>query len=247
MILQGLERASLIACDSAATQSDLLRLTKVARDRTAVLHIGYNFPFRPASDDERRQRLERLGIGFVDRFMIHIGADVWYKNLPGLLRIFRRLLSFPETRDLRLVTVGNGRTAGFRALEDGPALEERVMAFSNISGEDLRALYSGACALLFPSLCEGFGWPIIEAQACGCPVFASDRPPMTEVGGEGAVYFNPENHEQAATTIREHLSYASEMRKLGLRNAQRFSTENMVRAYVKLYSDAISLETGSSP
>jgi glycosyltransferase involved in cell wall biosynthesis len=243
MILQGLERASFIACDSGATQADLFRLTKVARDRTAVLHIGYNFPFRPLSDDERRRRLERFGIGLDDRFMIHVGADVWYKNSRGLLAIFKRLLSFPETQDLRLVTVGNSRTA--RRLEHDPSLQERVMAFSNISGEDLRALYSGACALLFPSLCEGFGWPIIEAQACGCPVFASDRQPMTEVGGEGAVYFNPENYEQAANIIRGHLSYASEMRKLGCLNAKRFSTEKMVRAYVKLYSGAISLEAGS--
>ena len=247
MILQGLERASLVACDSAATRNDLLRLTKVAPERTAVLHVGYNFPFRLVSDDERRQRLERLGIGFDDRFMIHVGADVWYKNVRGLLGIFRRLLSFPETRDLRLVMVANNRTPEFHALKDEFALEERVMVFSNISGEDLRALYSGACALLFPSLCEGFGWPIIEAQACGCPVFASDRPPMTEIGDKGAVYFNPENYDQAANTIREHLSYASEMRKLGLLNAKRFSTQNMVSAYMRLYSNAIALETGTLP
>ena len=70
-------------------------------------------------------------------------------------------------------------------------LRDRVIELTNITNEDLRALYSKATALLFPSLREGFGWPIIEAQACGCPVFTSDRVPMTEVGGDAAIYLDP--------------------------------------------------------
>jgi glycosyltransferase involved in cell wall biosynthesis len=187
--------------------------------------------------------LKRLGIGFDDRFLIHVGADVWYKNLSGVIEIFSRLTASPETGDLRLVMVGNSGTDELNALVSGCGLEGRVTMLSNVSSEDLRALYSGACGLLFPSLCEGFGWPIIEAQACGCPVFASDRAPMTEVGGNAAVYFNPEAYDKAADIVRSHLSYRSEMRAAGFLNARRFSAASTAAAYVRVYSEAIALET----
>lgn len=247
MILRGLERASLVGCDSLATRSDVLRLSKVPENRTALVHVGYNFPYAPVSDGERGQRLGRLGIGLDDRFMMHVGADLWYKNLPGVIRIFSRLVAFPETGDLRMVMVGNSGTDEVNALVGGCGLEGRVTILSSISSEDLRALYSEACGLLFPSLCEGFGWPIIEAQACGCPVFASDRSPMTEVGGEGAVYFNPDEYDEAADVVRRHLSRGSEMRTAGFLNARRFSAAGTAAAYVRLYSEAIALETAALP
>jgi glycosyltransferase involved in cell wall biosynthesis len=247
MILRGLERASLVGCDSVATRADVLRMSKVPENRIALVHVGYNFPYAPASGVELRHRLERLGIGFEDRFLIHVGAGVWYKNLPGVIQIFSRLVAFPEMCDLRLVMVGSGATDELNCLVRGCGLDGRVTMLSNVSSEDLRALYSAAYGLLFPSLCEGFGWPIIEAQACGCPVFASGRPPMTEIGGEAAVYFNPEEYDEAANIIRRHLSYRSEMCAAGLLNARRFSAANTAAAYVRLYSAAIALETAALP
>jgi glycosyltransferase involved in cell wall biosynthesis len=179
--------------------------------------------------------------------MIHVGADVWYKNLVGVLEIFRRLVAFPEASRLRLVMVGAGDRRKLNSLAKNYGLEARIVKLSNVSNEDLCALYSGACGLLFPSLCEGFGWPIIEAQACGCPVFASDRPPLTEVGGEGAIYFNPEQYDEAATVIRKHLSHESEMRIAGFLNARRFSATSTATAYSGLYARAIASETETLP
>jgi glycosyltransferase involved in cell wall biosynthesis len=242
MILAGLERASFVGCDSVATRSDLLRLSKVPESRSALVYIGYNFPYKAASASERRQRLKRFGIGSDDRFMIHVGTDVWYKNLTGVIRIFNRLVTSPEARDLYLVMVGNGPREDLKALVKRFGLERKVTMLSDVPGEDLRALYSGASGLLFPSLREGFGWPIIEAQACGCPVFASDRPPITEIGGEGAVYFNPEEYDGAAELIRGHLSNASDMRAAGLLNARRFSAANTAASYCRVYSEAIALQ-----
>jgi glycosyltransferase involved in cell wall biosynthesis len=245
MILRGLNRASLVGCDSVATRSDVLRLSQLPLSQTTVVHVGFNYPYRPTSTEEKSERFRRLGIGVRDRYMIHVGADVWYKNLPGVIRIFSRLANFPETRDLRLVMVGNGQRRHLNALLEGCGLDGRVLMLSCVSSEDLRALYSGACGLLFPSICEGFGWPIIEAQACECPVFASNRPPMIEIGGEGAVYFNPEAYDEAADAVRHNFSHASEMRAAGLHNASRFSAPRMAADYLQLYARAIALEPGS--
>lgn len=238
MIVQGLERACAVACDSVATRVDLLRLSSVPQYRSAVIHIGYNFGYSPVSRRERAKRFMRLGISVDDRFLIHVGADVWYKNLPGVVRIFERLTTFQDTDTLRLVMVGAGRREQVRSILRDCGLSERVTILSDVSSEDLAALYSGASGLLFPSLCEGFGWPIIEAQACGCPVFVSDRPPMTEVGGEGAVYFDPEDHDGAAEVVRRHLTDEADIRAAGFRNAARFSAASTAASYVALYAGA---------
>jgi glycosyltransferase involved in cell wall biosynthesis len=242
MILRGLERASFVACDSIATRSDLLRLSGVPANRTALVHVGFNFKFARASDSECRDRLKRFGIEPSDHYMIHVGADVWYKNLRGVVEIFSRLVVLPEAQNFRLVMVGAGVSSEFSCLTNKFGLEGRVVTLSNVSSEELCALYSRACGLLFPSLCEGFGWPIIEAQACGCPVFATDRPPMTEVGGDGAVYFNPERYDEAASIIRSHLSREAKMRDAGFRNAKRFSAVRTAAGYVRVYSEAIAFE-----
>ena len=244
LILTGIGRASLVGCDSASTRSDLLRLTKVSRERVSVIHIGYNFAYSPCSDSEARQRVKRLGIDLDARFIIHVGSDVWYKNVTGVVRIFSSLLSFPQTNDLHLVMVGNGRTRELNSLIGEYGLSSRIIVLSRVSNDDLRALYSRASGLLFPSLCEGFGWPIIEAQACGCPVFTSNRAPMTEVAGDGAVYFDPEKYQEAADIIRRHLPESAEMRSLGFVNAARFSATAMAAAYVRLYFQAIGVTRG---
>ncbi|WP_198660029.1 glycosyltransferase [Acidithiobacillus ferrivorans] len=70
-----------------------------------------------------------------------------------------------------------------------------------VDNENLRALYSGAALLLFPSLQEGFGWPIVEAQACGCLVATTNRAPMTAVGGQGDIYFDVSDACGAAAAI----------------------------------------------
>ena len=80
-----------------------------------------------------------------------------------------------------------------------------------------------------------FIWPIIEAQACGCPVFTSNRPPMTEVGGEAAVYFDPSNEAEAAEITAKSLQNRPWLRERGLLNAENFSTESMILAYERLY------------
>ena len=86
--------------------------------------------------------------------------------------------------------------------------------------------------MLFPSVQEGFGWPLIEAQACGCPVFTSDLTPMNEIGGPGACYVDPHDPEAMANAIERAAGRFEEMRDLGLENASNYSAEKMVMSYL---------------
>jgi glycosyltransferase involved in cell wall biosynthesis len=104
----------------------------------------------------------------------------------------------------------------------------------------LQALYSGAHAMLFPSLDEGFGWPILEAQACGCPVITSDQAPMTEIAGEGAILIDARNPVSAAASIAEGLRDRDRWIEAGSRNLARFATDAVVSRYCEAYEHILN-------
>jgi glycosyltransferase involved in cell wall biosynthesis len=109
-------------------------------------------------------------------------------------------------------------------------------------------LYSGALAFLFPSLQEGFGWPILEAQACNCLVITSNRAPMTEVAGEGAILINPEDEVAAAQTIAANFAEAEAIRQAARENLKRFTTDRAMDRYQAAYASAIAASrNGSQP
>jgi len=240
VILSGLERSNHVVCGTQATKDDILRMTKVKPENVSIVPYGLNYPFSPMGEGEATRRLKSLGLDAKQPFIIHVGVDVWYKNRMGLLSIFDCLLKIQETSSLDLVVVGAPLSAEMKRFMAEKGVECRVHELVEVDGEGLRALYSAAKALVFPSFYEGFGWPIIEAQACGCPVFASNRPPMTEVGGEGAFYFDPEDPEGASALIAGKINDCAELRKAGFENARRFSAERMVDSYVKLYGRVCS-------
>ena len=131
-------------------------------------------------------------------------------------------------------------------LDQDPAMERDVIRAQGVDQENLRALYSRAELLLFPSWDEGFGWPIIEAQACGCRAVTTRKPPMTEVGGEAAFYIDPHEPECAAETVLGLLGQSSEARRSaeekGLANAARFTPSRMIEQYIEVYRQLIETE-----
>ena len=123
---------------------------------------------------------------------------------------------------------------------EAPGVEVR----SGVDNATLAALYSGAELLLFPSLEEGFGWPIIEAQACGCRVLTTAKAPMSEVGGEAAFYLaDPNDAAAGAIEVEKILAQDTTVRaatvRAGIVNAARFSTERMIREYLAIYREVL--------
>lgn len=257
-ILNGLKRARAVACISEATCADLLRLSALPRDRVSVIYMGHNYPYYPLPHTEAKcEAWKVLGGGRGPTpwapgfsFILHVGGNHWYKNRVGVLAIYAAMRKqAAETKSTvvpKLVMVGPVSTSATDSfLEKNPELGGDVVCVQDISNEGLRALYSSAELLLFPSLEEGFGWPIIEAHACGCRVVTTGKAPMTEVGGSASVYLDPVWLEDeggiqlAAKAVRDLLDEAAPERERrtdeGLRNAARFSTEKMIREYVCLY------------
>lgn len=242
MILRGLRtvgRTGHIACVSEATRRDVLRVTQVPQDSVSQIYNGLNFPYTPLDSVQARPQIEKFGIRTDQRFVLHVGGNSWYKNRLGVLKIFSALKARPEGTALLLVMAGQRMTRSMYHFLRGCAYARDVLELVNPSNEDLRALYSCADLLLFPSIQEGFGWPIIEAQACGCPVVTSNRVPMTEVGASAATYVNPNDVDSAVGTIACKIQRRNAPCEASLKNAARFSTSEMISRYLRLHESLL--------
>jgi len=211
-------------------------LTSIHSSKTSLVYNALNYPYRKMSKEKLSQLLKKIGLD-VDIFFLHVGHNNWYKNKYGLFRIFKKMISFEKFQESYLVLAGKPLTKQLRIFARNLQIHDRIREIHNPTNEQLRALYSSAKALIFPSFAEGFGWPVIEAQSCGCPVFASNRKPMTEIGGLGAAYFDPLNEFDAARVICESLKDKESLIENGYKNASQYNLERMINGYTHIYKN----------
>ena len=234
-ILRSLRRADMVICVSSATREDAERLVSrnTASPKLEVVANGLNYPYRKLPKSEAWSRLKNV-LGPDLAFVLHVGSNLPRKNRDGVLRIFARTRN---KWNACLVFAGDPLDSEQLSLAERLQLRERVIQIQEPSEQLLEALYNCAIALLFPSLSEGFGWPIIEAQACGCPVTCSNIPPMPETAGEAGLFHDAQDEQGfAADLLRLHDPYErARWSEKGLRNAERFSTAKMISRYIDIY------------
>jgi glycosyltransferase involved in cell wall biosynthesis len=245
LILRGLRRANRIACVSEFTQAQLLELAPGARPRLSLIHNGLNFPFAPLDSAVLATALAAMGLGDVPYFL-HVGSALPRKNRAHVVRVFAALRARRQDLPHRLVFVGAALSVDIARVVEELGLKAHVVQLNTVDNERLRALYSGATALIFPSLSEGFGWPVIESQACGCPVFISNLRPLTDIGGDAAIEINPVDPIAAASVIAARLERLPKLREACLRNAARFSAAAMIDGYERLYAQLAGVYSPSS-
>jgi glycosyltransferase involved in cell wall biosynthesis len=239
LIAHALMRASTIVCISGKTRDDLVEYLNIAPERLEVVHSSLHWPYAPVAPRRTAAVLEDLGIPVGRPFFLHVGAH-WYKNRFAVLRIFAALRDEPGLGQALLVMTAGPRTPEFQRFVEEHGLASQVRTVDNPTNAQLQALYSGAHAFIFPSRAEGFGWPILEAQACGCPVAVPDQPPMNVIAGNAAILIDPENPHQAAAAIARALANRSAIRQAGFENLTRFTPEGMTSAYMDLYERAVA-------
>lgn len=236
-ILRGLGRADVVACDSRATADDAKRLItpKNNKPRIALIEIGLSYPYRPLPKDVVDTRLQAIpNLKPQGRFIVHVGSNLRRKNREGVLRIFSKCA---EQLDAQMVFVGEPLSESLRAQARDLRIDNRIVDLGSASNELLEALYNRAHALLYASRFEGFGWPIIEAQACGSPVVSSSAGPMPDVAGSGALLHEPDDEEGFVADLIRLLDPDERKRwsAAALENAKRFSAARMTSEYRELY------------
>ncbi len=241
-ILKHLIAARHVVCVSSQTASELRSLAVSTVQNISIILHPLNYSYAPVSDEEVHQLRQTLAIAD-DPYLLHVGGNSWYKNRLGAIRIFhafrKRRMDARKT-PVRLILAGRPLSQEMLDYIAAHGLADSVTVLTNPSNEILRTLYSGASALLFPSLIEGFGWPLIEAQSSGCPVITSNRAPMTEVAGEAALYIDPEDESGAASLIAERFDDLHTLRVPGFRNLQRFDADTIAQQYAMFFDSIVS-------
>jgi glycosyltransferase involved in cell wall biosynthesis len=242
-------RAGAIIAVSQSTKEDVVRILRVPAAKVHVIHEAPSSSFRPIPRPYARQMLGSRWTA-PERFLLYVGTIEPRKNLVRLLQAFAQLWHggvIPH----KLVLVGQRgwkEEPVFRSIES-LGLQEAVRFLGYVPQEVLVALYNLADALVFPSLYEGFGLPVVEAMACGTPVITSRNGSLDEVSGEAAEFIEPTNVESIAASLRYVLTDAErqeELRQRGLAHAARYSWEHTAKQTQALYRQVFGLDTGSN-
>ncbi len=233
-----LRRVSRVVAISEATARDIERCYGFPRERIAVIPVGVDPMFRPASEAERERVLERLGIS--TPYLLIVGTVEPRKNHLTLLRAFERL--HPRYPDVALVIVGRPGwlsepivAAIERAAESLP-----IRHLRSVTDADLPALYGASLALVYPSWYEGFGLPVVEAMACGAPVVTSRVGALAEVAGDAALLVDPADPDalaDAMSALAEDGSLRAELIRRGAARAAQFSWSQAAEAHLRLYRE----------
>jgi glycosyltransferase involved in cell wall biosynthesis len=226
-----LRNSRAVICDSENTKKDVLEFYKSYDKPIHVVPIGYDRKkFHP-----QERGIVRKKYGFMN-YLLYVGDLRPYKNLERSIEAFGSL----NLESFKFVIVGKKDPRFYPALQkkvEQLSLEEKVDFMGYVPEQDLASLYSEAAALVFPSLYEGFGLPLLEAMACGCPVITSNFSSMPEVCQEAAFYVDPLRIESIADGIRQVIgkpNLREILIKKGFDRVQSFSWERTAGEILKV-------------
>jgi len=238
------QRAERIIAISRATAQELIARLDVPRARISVVHNGIDhrvWSAEPLPDDG--PRLAALGLRGAP-YLLCVGAVDARKNVDGILLGLKRAQDLVHNRQLVLVWVGpltRPERLELEGLSKSRGLSPSVIPVGLVTDGDLAALYRHATGLVFASRREGFGFPVVEAMASGCPVITSNQSSMAEVAHDAAVMVDPEDTGAIADAMV--LLYGNErergrLRLAGLERARQFTLERMVEGTAEAYRHA---------
>jgi glycosyltransferase involved in cell wall biosynthesis len=229
-------RALKIIVPSNQTKKDLMKFLGVPSWKIKVIHHGVDGVFKPTLSNRPCP----------EPYILYVGSEHPRKNLKTLLKSFSLLKKDPKCQRLKLVKVGRtgGREYNFREetvkMVKALKIEDDVVFIGWCSQTELASYYSQAEVFAFPSIYEGFGWPPLEAMACGCPVIASNASSTPEILGDAALLVNPydvEGWREAFDRVLSSDRLRSRLSTWGMARARCFTWEKTAKQTLKVYME----------
>lgn len=239
-----IRQADCIIANSLHTKNDIIGHLNIKEEKIRVIyqsgHEDFSADIPAASIEEVKKRL-----GITNRYFLFVGTMEPRKNLGRLLEAFKKLKNNVK-EDLQLVLVGSkkfahGKYAELVTQKYLPDTDS-VITPGFLCHDDLNALYCGAIALLFPSLYEGFGIPILEAMGSGCPVLTSNATSMPEVAGDAAILVDPQSTDSILRGMQElnnSPALRSGLTRKGFEQIKKFSWDRAAGQILEVYQSLI--------
>ncbi|WP_338412938.1 glycosyltransferase [uncultured Sphaerotilus sp.] len=241
LIAAGVKRGRCFICISEKSKQDLLQLVSPSNlSSLVVIPNALNSNFQALKKTEARKSIG-LNVNGGERLLVYVGTCAFNKNVPGLLYILaelkKRLIG-----GIRLLMISELPDEIYKLASD-LGIKSNIIVYRNVDSLALNQFYSAADLMIMPSIHEGFGWPLIEAQACGTPVITTDESPMRDVAGPHSLFIPPLKSAQALsdwaeTTVSSmiHLLDLKEeeyelLREKCIKWAQQFQQQAIYRRY----------------
>ena len=197
-----------------------------------VIYNGVDEIYNPIKESENMSLIrKKFNLETNKKYILHVGNSLPYKNVEMILHVLSQM------KEVSLIKVGAFTRKQLRLISK-LKLAEQIKFFENLEKKDLRSLYNTAEMLIFPSLWEGFGLPVLEAMACGCPVVCSKTSSLPEVGGGAPIYIDPNFAEEIKNAIKqviEDQNLRKEMISRGVAQAGKFNWNNTAKEVIKIY------------
>ena len=239
-------KADVILSDSLHTKKDLVEKLKIPEKKIRVVYLSGHEEFSPRVPSSEINVVKKVQ-GISERYFLFVGSLEPRKNLERVLRAFSKLSKgSSKNNNYQFVIVGSrtfARGKYFKGLMEKLLLNSnQIITTGFIDQRSLNALYCGALGLIFPSLYEGFGMPILEAMGAGCPVLTSNMTSTSEVAAEAALLVNP--HEEGEIlegmrTMGAEEGIRLELRQKGFEQIKKFSWEKTARQTIEIYKELV--------
>lgn len=232
-----------IVAVSENTRQDIIELAGIDPEKVSVIYSGLHERYRPLEPSDPILEKVKGKYGLGSRFILFLGTLEPRKNVQGIIEAYNRLRLLDkagEFKDLKLVLAGTTgwKFKGIYEEYNRSPYKADIRFLGYVDSEDKPALYNLASVFVYPSFYEGFGFPPLEAMACGTPVVTSAVSSLPEIAGGGALLVDPYNLgflSEAIVQILRDKDLAANLRQQGLANAKRFSWSRSAQQYLELF------------
>lgn len=249
-----IQKKSLLGCQAIVTDSenskkDIIKITGFPGDRIYVIYLAPSSKYKKLEMGTWNLEIKQK-YHLPDIFVLYVGDVTWNKNLPKLLQAIK-------TINIPLVMVGkalvednfdknNRWNQDLIKVQEECRRNKKILRLGFVPEDDLAKIYNQAHVLTMPSLYEGFGLPVLEALACGCPVITSRNSSLKEISGESAIYIDPENIDNITSRISQILNLKREsdeykkLQQAGMSWVAKFSWEKTAKETINIYNQVHS-------
>jgi glycosyltransferase involved in cell wall biosynthesis len=238
LISRSVQRADLVIADSEHSKCDITKYLDIAPSKVSVIYPGVDPIFESdVAESTVKKTMNKYSIDFP--YLLFVGNIDPRKNLARLIRAFGKFASRRDCREKLLLVGGiTHRSAEVLSIITELGLQNRVLHLGYVPRADMPALFLRAEIFVFPSIYEGFGFPVLEAMSCGVPVITSNTSSLPEIAGDAAYYVSPDSVESisdALDIVSSNARLRKEMTRKGRVRASHFRWEDTARQTVECY------------